>query len=93
VDAFVVEYDVAKARGVVADANQLLYMSVWNQPAGGTSVRYYRTAATAYTVPANVAGAPTTLTDAAGEDPALPPARPVSLSRTREDAPASAVFS
>lgn len=68
VDAFVVEYDVAKARRVVADANQLLYMSVWNQPAGGTSVRYYRTGATAYTVPVNVAGAPTTLTDAAGED-------------------------
>ncbi|EPX58279.1 hypothetical protein D187_004035 [Cystobacter fuscus DSM 2262] len=68
VDAFVCEYDVTKARGVISDANQLLYMSVWNQPAGATSVRYYRTGATAYTVPVNVAGAPTTRTDAEGED-------------------------
>jgi glycerophosphoryl diester phosphodiesterase len=68
VDAFVCDYDVAKARAVVSDANQLLYMSVWNQPASGTSIRYYRTGATAYTAPVNVAGAPTTMTDGAGED-------------------------
>jgi hypothetical protein len=43
-------------------------MSVWNQPASGTSIRYYRTGATAYTAPINVAGAPSTLTDGTGED-------------------------
>jgi glycerophosphoryl diester phosphodiesterase len=68
VDAFVVEYDVARSRAVVADANQLLYMSVWSQPASATSIRYYRTGATAYTAPVNVAGAPSTRTDGTGED-------------------------
>ncbi|RKH65874.1 hypothetical protein [Corallococcus llansteffanensis] len=68
VDAFIVEYDVAKARAVVSDANQLLYLNVWDQPAGATSVRYHRGGTTAYTVPVNVPGAPTTRTDATGED-------------------------
>ncbi len=68
VDAFIVEYDVTKARAVVSDANQLLYMNVWNQPAGATSVRYYRNGATTYAVPVNVGGAPTTMTDGTGED-------------------------
>lgn len=68
VDAFVVEYDVAKARAVVSDANQLLYMSVWSQPASAASIRYYRTGATADTAPVNAAGAPGTMTDGTGED-------------------------
>lgn len=68
VDAFVVEYPVAKARAVVSDANQLLYLNTWNQPHGAASVRYYRGGATAFTAPVNVAGAPSTLTDGTGED-------------------------
>jgi glycerophosphoryl diester phosphodiesterase len=68
VDAFVVDYAVVKARSVISEPNQLLYLSVWSQPAGATSVRYHRTGATTYTVPVNVAGAPSTMTDGPGED-------------------------
>jgi glycerophosphoryl diester phosphodiesterase len=68
VDAFVVDYNVAKARAVVAEANQLLYLSVWSQPASGTSIRYYRTNATPYMAPVNIAGAPNTMTAGAGKD-------------------------
>ncbi|WNG45954.1 glycerophosphodiester phosphodiesterase [Archangium minus] len=68
VDAFVVDYDVAKARAVVSEDNQLLYLSVWKQPASGTSIRYHQTNATTYTAPVNVAGAPSTLADGTGEN-------------------------
>ncbi len=68
VDTFVVEYDVAKARAVVSEANQLLYLNVWNQSATGSSVSYHRTGAATYPVPVNVSGAPSTMTDGAGED-------------------------
>jgi glycerophosphoryl diester phosphodiesterase len=68
VDALIVEYDVAKARTVVSDANQLLYLNVWNQPHGATSLLYHRSGATTYPMPVNVAGAPATMTDGAGED-------------------------
>ncbi len=68
VEAFVVEYDVARARAVVSDANQLLYLNVWNQPHPATNIHYRRSGAMTYAVPVNVAGAPATMTDGPGED-------------------------
>jgi hypothetical protein len=69
VDALTVDYPVAKARAVVEDDNGLIYLNVWDQPASGGSMTWFRSSHSATgQLPVNVPGAPTTESLGAGED-------------------------
>ncbi|WP_165855682.1 hypothetical protein [Marinobacter sp. JSM 1782161] len=58
VDEMTTDYDLASARQVVADSNQLLYFNTADQDSGASSLSYYRTGAIAYSVSADGATAP-----------------------------------